>query len=157
VAAAEASGRAAQLRRVSDALVAAANALAEARVDTVQVAATEAVELAFQLTEAVLQRQLEVGPGAIDAVRRALALAPEDEHLEVRVHPEDPIDSSELELVVPAGTFKVLADPRVERGGCVVTAGPCRIDAQIGPALQRARDVIKELYPTARQTEDRAE
>lgn len=157
VAAGEASGRAAQLRRVSDALVQTAGAVADARVDAVKVAATEAVDLAFQLTEAILQRELEVGPGVADAVRRAIALAPEDQHLEVRIHPHDPIDPAELESVVPGVLIKVLPDPRIERGGCVVTAGPCRIDAQIGPALQRARDVITELYPAVERTTAPAE
>jgi flagellar assembly protein FliH len=156
VAAAEATGRAAQMRRMADALVQTARAVTEARVEAVQVAATEAVELAFQLTEAIVQRELEVGPGVVDAVRRAVALAPEDQDLEVRVNPDDPIDPAELESIVPGALIKVLLDQRVERGGCIVTAGPCRIDAQIGPALERARDVIAELYPSVDRSAPRS-
>ena len=48
-------------------------------------------------------------------------------------------------LVVDANV-KVVSDPSVEIGGCVVDAGPCRIDAQVGPALRRARELISELY-----------
>lgn len=148
IAAAEAAGRAAQLRRVADAFVAAADGVTAARVDAVQVAATEAVELALQLAEALVQREIEGRNGAADALRRAIAIAPDDEQaMELRIHPDSSISEDEIRAIAPGVALTVVNDARIEAGGCVLTAGPCRIDAQIGPALDRARAALIDLYP----------
>jgi flagellar assembly protein FliH len=147
IAAAEATGRSAQLRRVADSLVAAAGQLAEARVQAVQLGAVEAAELAYQLAEAFLQRELTIGQPVLDAVTRALGLVPDGEDLIVRLHPGDAIDPAELAALAPDVSMRIVPDPKVEPGGCVVVAGPCRVDAQIGAALARARQVLSELYP----------
>lgn len=151
MAAAEAAGRAAQLRRVADALVSASEQVSRSRHELVKVEAAEAVELACQLAEAFLQRELAVGRPALDAVARALDLAPEEENLVVRVNPDDPIIPEELAALAPDGELKVIADPRVEPGGCVLQAGSCHIDAQLGTALDRVRQVFEEFYPEASQ------
>lgn len=147
MAAAEAAGRAAQLRRVADALAAAAADAREARHAAVAVAASEATELAYELAAAFLQRELTVGRPVIEAVTRALALVPEDEDLTVRVNPADPVSTEEIAALVPEARINVVADPRVEAGGCVVQAGPCRIDTQLGAALERVRSVLADAYP----------
>lgn len=150
VGAAEAAGRAAQLRRVADAVVDAARALTEERASAVRVAADEAVELAYQLAEALVQRELSTGRSGSDSVRRAVALAPSGHDLEVRIHPADAIEPGEIDSLLPGVEVKVIPDPAVEPGGCLLTAGPCRIDTQIGPALARARQIIAELRPAQR-------
>ena len=155
LAAAEAAGRAAQLRRVADAVVAAAEQVGRTRRELVEMGASEAAELAWQLAESVLQRELAVGRPVLDAVARALQLVPEDEDLIIRLHPDDAVDPEELAAMVPDAAVRVVADPKVEPGGCVVVAGPCRIDAQIGPAMERARAVLAELYPEADSDDDR--
>lgn len=145
--AAEAAGRAAQLRRVVDALVQAAAELARTRAEAVSVAGAEAAELAYDLAEAFLQRELVLDRPGIDAVARALALVPENEDLVVRLNPAELISPDELALLVPDAAVKVIADPRVESGGCLIQAGPCRIDTQLGAALDRVREVLAEVYP----------
>ena len=147
LAAAEASARSVQLRRVADALVSAAASVHEARVEAVQMGAAEAAELAYELTEAFLQRELNIGRPHIEALARALQLVPDEDDLVVRLHPNDVLAPEELKDMIPEANVRVVADPRVESGGCVVVAGPCRIDAQIGAALERARRVLAELYP----------
>ena len=144
---AENAGRAAQLRRVADALVAAAAQVREARAEAVQVAGREAVELACQLAEAILQRELSAADSVLEALQRAVALVPDADDLVVRLNPGDTIAPADLERLVPNANVRVLHDARVERGSCVVVAGPCRIDTQIGAALERARRVLDELYP----------
>ena len=146
-AAAEAAGRAAQLRRVADAIVDATAQIRETRHEAVTVAAGEAAQLAYEIAEAFLQRELTVGRPVIDAVVRALALVPDEEDLTVRVNPSDPVTPEEISGLLTDTTVKVVADPRVEAGGCVVQAGPCRIDAQLGTALERVRRVLAEAYP----------
>jgi flagellar biosynthesis/type III secretory pathway protein FliH len=144
--AAETTGRAAQLRRVADALVAAANDVHDARRDAVEMGASDAAELAYALAEAFLQRELSVGRPAVEAVSRAMHLIPDEQDIVVRLHPGDAIAADELRGIVPDAEVKVVEDPRVEPGGCVVVAGPCRIDTQIGSALERARQILAELY-----------
>ena len=145
--AAEVAGRAAQTRRVADALVQAVGELSRTREQAVTVAASEAAELAYDLAEAFLQRELLLGRPGIDAVVRALALVPENEDLIVRMNPAELIGPDELAVLVPDAAVKVVADPRVEAGGCVIQAGPCRIDTQLGAALDRVREVLAEVYP----------
>lgn len=144
--AAQAAGRAAQLRRVADALVTAAADIRERRSQVVEMGAAEAAELAYALAEAFLQRELSIGRPAVEAVTRALQLVPDEHDLIVRIHPGEAVSQSELQEMVPDAGVKVVEDPRIEPGGCVVTAGPCRIDTQIGSALERARQVLAELY-----------
>lgn len=146
-AAAEAAGRAAQMRRIADALVQGAQAVAQARHEAVQMGAGEAAELACQLAEAFLQRELSTHSAAVEAVTRALHLVPEDQDLIVRLHPADVVGPEEIQELVPDAAVRVVADPKVEPGGCVVVAGPCRIDTQMGPAMERVRQVLAELYP----------
>jgi flagellar assembly protein FliH len=145
-AAAETSARSAQLRRVTDAIVDAASAVVSTRAQAVEVSGAEAASLAFELAETLVQHELRIGRGAIDALQRAIGLIPSGEEIIVRVNPEDPIDPDEVHALIPEVNFKIVGDRGVEVGGCVVVAGPCRIDAQIGPAIERARHVIASMY-----------
>ena len=38
--------------------------------------------------------------------------------------------------------FTIVADPSVERGGCIVEVGASQIDAQLAPALERMREAL---------------
>jgi flagellar biosynthesis/type III secretory pathway protein FliH len=118
-----------------------------ARVDAVRVAGSEAAELGVQLAEALIQHELEGRDGAVDALRRAMTLAPDHEQtMELRIHPGDAVDEAELRAIAPGIALTIIGDPKIEVGGCVLTAGPCRIDGQIGPAVARARAVIADFY-----------
>ena len=89
--------------------------------------------------EAVLDRELALAknPGR-DAVTRALALAPNGDAV-VRLNPAD---VKTLGSVSFGRELSVVADPSVEPAGAVVEVGACRIDAQIGTALERVRDAL---------------
>jgi flagellar assembly protein FliH len=137
---------AAQASRVFDALIGAAASARSQREAALAQAEHEAVELAFELAEALLGREVSLSPSlSIEAVKRALALVPHGEDLVVRLHPEDVVTPEELQALVIDASVKVVVDPEVEAGGCVVEAGPCRIDAQIGPAMTRARALIDSV------------
>jgi flagellar assembly protein FliH len=43
---------------------------------------------------------------------------------------------------MPGGSVTVVPDSSVEIGGCIVEAGNRTIDAQLGPALERLREVL---------------
>ena len=96
------------------------------------------------LVEEVFARELAIStqPGA-DALHRALALSPEDGPTVVRLNPED---LQRIPAPVLAGlpaSVRVVADPRVEPAGAVAETGVCRVDAQLGSALERVREVLR--------------
>ena len=99
--------------------------------------------MAVQIAEAILDRELRACDApARDAVRRALQMAPERADAVARVHPDDLASLGDLTTLTADRTVSVVADPTIERGGCILDVGPCRIDAQIGPALRRVREVL---------------
>lgn len=132
------SGHEAALQALDDATKAfrcAAAKLSTARAEAVRLGVHDAVALAVEVVEAMVDSL----PASLDARRleEALALAPDDELAVVRLHPDD-VDTT-ISMPVEA---KVVADEAVERGGCVVEVGPTRVDAQIGPALARLRALL---------------
>jgi flagellar assembly protein FliH len=136
----------ARIARLSDALIEAAATARTLRAEAVARAETEAVELAFELAEALLGREVSLRPTlTLEAVTRAVNLVPQGEDLVIRLHPGDVITPEELQALVADASVKIVHDPDVEPSGCVVEAGPCRIDAQVGPALERARALIDSV------------
>ncbi len=145
--------RTAQLRRLADALCNAAERVAQTRTESLALGEVEVVELACRLAEAILECELSQTRAVLEAATRALRLVPEGEDLVVKVNPADELTVEDIQALVPDAAVKVVSDPAVEVGGCVVAAGACRIDAQIGPALQRARRVLEELSLTSPSTD----
>jgi flagellar assembly protein FliH len=97
--------------------------------------ANELAEAALILARAVIDR--EPGTGA-EALVRALALVAPSAAGVARLHPDDVAG-------LDAGThpgITIQADPTIERGGCVLDLPDASIDAQLGPALERARAVL---------------
>ena len=104
---------------------------------------------AVALAEAVVGREVACSPAAgRDALARALALATPGVAAVARLHPDDAELVGDLASVDPGRAVTVVADPAVERGGCLVEAGDCRVDAQLGPALARARAALLGEVPT---------
>ncbi|HET9732160.1 MAG TPA: FliH/SctL family protein [Acidimicrobiales bacterium] len=129
------------LELACSALASAVAQLQKAAGDSFRLAEDEVASLAFGVAEAVLQRELQLAehPGR-DAVARALALLPPRVEVVVRLHPEDaalmaswPDESRNVTL---------LADPSVQRGGCVAETGSSVVDTQVATALERVRQVL---------------
>jgi flagellar assembly protein FliH len=136
-----------QIARVLDSLSAAAADLrCRAAVDMAE-AEDAIVAGAVELAELLIGREISLtaDPGA-DAIARALALVPGDAGITVRL---SPVDAGHLGPgAVPAGReITLVADATVETGGCVVEAGATSIDAQLGPALARARAFLLDGRP----------
>lgn len=107
--------------------------------------AATVVDVALQLAEAVLARELEVAqsPGR-DALVRALREAPATGRLVARLHPAD------AELLAAGDVassddrpIEIVADPTVESGGCVLETPTGRVDALLSTAVARAADVLR--------------
>jgi flagellar assembly protein FliH len=151
-----ATGRAAMAAESAAAvagLEAAARALVDAAADLRRRQALELTGLedalaraAVDLASAIVGRELQVSasPGA-DALARALALTPAGCTAVARLHPADAEalqeTADDIADVTP-GTLTLIADPAIERGGCILEVGDSRIDAQLGPAIDRVRAAL---------------
>ncbi|MBD3784479.1 MAG: hypothetical protein IE926_16285 [Micrococcales bacterium] len=106
-----------------------------------------AAGLAVEIAEALVGHHLEVdGCAARDAVVRALTEVPRGASVLVRLNPEDVEllagSADDLASLAPTATLELVADPSVERGGCLADVGDRTVDAQLSSALARVREVL---------------
>jgi len=136
--------RDAHLARAVDLLLTAAQACRAAEQVAVAEVEDTVVELALSIARTVLDRELAAStdPGA-EAIARALALAPDDCPVTVRLHPDDVLVLGDVSAVAPGRALLVVADPAVERGGCVAEGAGRSVDAQVGPALARVAAALR--------------
>jgi flagellar assembly protein FliH len=91
----------------------------------------------------VLGRELELDNAPVRAaLTRALALIPDRGDVVMRVHPDDAAIVGSVGDLAPGRAVTLITDATVERAGVVLQVGPCRIDAQLGPALDRVRQAL---------------
>ncbi|MDA8291444.1 MAG: FliH/SctL family protein [Actinomycetota bacterium] len=138
--------RTAALHDMRSVLAAACSRVARERRSVVDEVVGEAVDLAFELLSTLVTDETAHSDSPVRAaVVRALSLAPEGDDVRVRVHPDSPVAPEELRSLTTTGRISVVCDPTIERTGCVVEVGACRIDAQIGPALERVRAALASM------------
>lgn len=127
-------------------LEAALLARATAQEEAGRALAEQVVELALAVAGAVLDRELAVAadPGA-EAIRRALGSLSDRADAVARLHPDDlaALQADPAELA-PDRVLQLVADPTVGPGGCIVDAGPTRVDATVEGALDRVRALLEE-------------
>ena len=108
---------------------------------------------AVELAEALLGRELAVagGAGGLDALRRALSLAPAGRPVTARLNPADAavvraalarLAADERDELLGGREVRVLADVAVEPAGCVAECDATRIDARLSTALGRVREAL---------------
>lgn len=113
------------------------------------------VDLVVGLTEALLGRELRTSADApLDALRRGLALAPDDTPAVAHLHPDD------VAALLPVGfaggvatwddpasgrSIQLVGDPSIQPGDCFVDVGDTRVDARLAPALERVRAALSGL------------
>lgn len=106
----------------------------------------EAVAMAVAMASDLVGRELAATTEPVlDALERAARLLPGRGTPTIRVHPDDEATTREAvaaDVIRWTDAVRVVGDPTVEPGGCVVDVDPCRIDAQIGPALDRLRRTL---------------
>ncbi|WP_165865797.1 FliH/SctL family protein [Vallicoccus soli] len=135
--------RAQDVARAVRALDDAAGALERRAVVPAEQLRDAALTAALELAAALLARELTVAesPG-LDALRRALDLVPRGRPVVARLHPEDHAALAGLAAPVPGRDVTLVADPGVERGGCLADCDATHVDAQLGTALARVREVL---------------
>ncbi len=106
--------------------------------------ADQAAELALRIAEIVLEREIAIAvdPGR-DAIARAIHLAPETGQIQVRLNPEDHRRLGQVDDLTPGRPLELVPDPSVVSGGCLISVGATRIDAQIPAALARITEVLR--------------
>jgi flagellar assembly protein FliH len=132
--------REAEHRVAVDGLRAAASRLEAALTQVAARLEAHVTEVAVGLTETLVGHELAVAetPG-VDAVRRALALAPAEPVVKVRLAPEEAAHPGLAELT---GAAVVIADPTLSRGDAVVETADGVVDATVSGAFQRVREVL---------------
>ena len=133
-----------KLRDAMIALAAAArecNTRQRAAIDDIEDTIVEAV---FDLAETLLGREMSRTrtPGR-DALRRALALADLHGPAVARLNPDDLESIGDFADLAPGRAIQLVADASIEPGGCILESGSARVDAQLGPALRRAKEALR--------------
>lgn len=133
-----------QLMGAMTALLGAVNQLRSREAATMHDLADQATALGLAIAEQVLQREVATAadPGR-EAIARALGLVPEDGDIRIRLHPADLDVLADLGDLSPGRDVQIVADPAVRSGDAVIQVAATRIDAQIGTALQRIREVLR--------------
>lgn len=132
--------REAEHRAALDAVNALAEQLAAQLGQVCEQIESRVVEVALDLTEELLGHELSLSEDpARDAVRRALALLPDEPVVRVRVSPLDGISDELRDL---AGSATVVTDASLGRGEVMVHADDVVVDGRVSGAMARVRAVL---------------
>lgn len=115
--------------------------------ETAQAAARLAILLAGKITRALVP----LDPQILErALQTALYKAPASDRLSIRMNPEDAqwLQTRE-DTMRRLGIESVVADRRIERGGCLVQSGQGEWDATLGGQLESLGEIIQESIATA--------
>ena len=140
---AAATERESLLRDALDALTAAAGECNTRQAASIADMERTIVDAVFDLAQTLLGRELSTTrtPGR-DALARALSMVRDHGNVTARLHPDDIATIGDLADLAPGRVITIVADPNVEPAGCVLEAGAMRVDAQLGPALERAKRAL---------------
>jgi flagellar assembly protein FliH len=133
--------------RAIEGIAAAARELERRAIPTVLDIENTIAETALMVAEAVLGREVHTAtdPGR-DAIARALSLAPEQRPVTVRLNPVDRmtigLSDGTTELVMDGRPITLVDDPSLKPGDAVAVCDATTIDARLGPALERVREVL---------------
>lgn len=128
------------------------NAFAE-RQEIIAGSEDEIIHLAMAVARKVISNELVANPESIvEIVKRAIQKVTDREEVSVRVNPEnlDTTISAQDEIsqsVKGIRKFKVLADPSVTLGGCVVETPNGNVDARIERQLEEIEQALMEVGP----------
>jgi flagellar assembly protein FliH len=118
--------------------------------DFLRAAERSAVELALAIAEKIVGETVSARPETVlDVVGGALLRTAARHRLVIEVNPEDLelVSESAEGLVARLGGVQrldVVAERRIERGGCIVRTEEGEIDARIGSQLERLAELMTE-------------
>jgi flagellar assembly protein FliH len=123
------------------ALTRAAQELARATAEAQAVVRSQALDLARELTEALVGHELRSAPDtAADVVARVLAQRPADAPFTVRLHP-DVVGHAQSSELADAGV-RLVPDARLDPADAVIEVEEHVVDLRMRSALERVREVL---------------
>lgn len=149
----EAEARAAALEKRMDELMAMARERAraelavahleveQARKEALAEAEASIVPLAVAIARRLVGEELALAPERIGGiVQEALARARNVSRVRIRVHPDDAAQLEDRGL-------KILRDPAIERGGCLVETDRGIVDARLETRIEALAQAITDMLP----------
>ncbi len=115
----------------------------------------EIVQLAIAVARKVIGHELATNPDTIvDIVKRAIQKVTDREELTIRVNPDNldcAINSQDeiTQSVKGVRKLKILSDPTVSLGGCVVESPNGTVDARMERQLNEIEQALMEVGPNA--------
>lgn len=137
-----------KLQQIQDTWRTALASWEQQHIDFTTQASESILELALRLTEKLVHRVVEVDSSVVvDQVGAALAHVMGDTQVVIRICPQDraAVDENLPELMAEFSHLthaKVVDDPQISPGGCIVTYGQGRVDGTLETQLARAVDLI---------------
>lgn len=110
----------------------------------------ELVMLAMVIAKEVIQRELTVQPADVHAlVTKAIqALSVGTRHIRIHLHPEDAhLLSAQLEEKEGL-SWKIIEDPAISRGGCMVDSGASHVDLRLETRLAELLSRLQTHIPS---------
>jgi len=103
---------------------------------------------AFELAEAIIGRAVDDPDGrGLDALRRAMAVAPAHGEIVVNLHPDDYRNlvgsATGTDYNYEGRPVHLRADPALQPGDAVAETGSTSVDASVAAAVQRAKEALR--------------
>jgi len=157
------SGEKAALQKANDRLSALETLAAEARQDrdaVLRAAEKAACNLALRLAEAIVHRQIQVDPSVVLGTAQTVLEAVNREPVVIKASPAD-VANLQAWLQESGRSFepesiRVVADPDMTAGGCMVETAAALLDARIETQLQTAKQVFTALLEGKQDESDNA-
>ncbi|MFG1610127.1 FliH/SctL family protein [Actinoplanes sp. NPDC049265] len=140
--------RSAALAQAVNALGRAVTGLETQLMPTLQELQEAVLAHAFELAEAIVGRTLDDPEHrAADALRRAMAAAPDQGEIVVNLHPDDYRSllgaSGQADHHYAGRPVHLRPDPALRPGDAIAETGSTTVDASIAAAVQRAREALR--------------
>jgi|GEM_PF-4439764 len=97
---------------------------------------------AVELVETIISHEIEEEKiNILDTINHALSLLPVDSEMVARINPEDMefINSQKIDLRI-----NLVADPAIEKAGCILEVGSAMVDARISEAIKRIKSELHQ-------------
>jgi len=107
------------------------------------------VDLALEIAKKVVDEQILLKPDTVaNIARKALFIAAEREHIQIRVNPEDMdmIKAHKDDLMASMDGIEkidVVADRRIKRGGCILETDAGNVDGRLQSQLSHIDDALR--------------
>jgi flagellar assembly protein FliH len=139
-----------ETQRERDRLVRAVEALRLQSERLAEQARADAIEIAFQIAQRIVDTELRTSPEPLfGLVRSALKQAGEARRVQLRVHPEDGVilraNAQQVAQAAPAvAKMEILDDSSLERGDCLVDTDFGEIDGRLSTRFAELRRALVE-------------